>query len=408
MIFQKIIITACAASLHLVSSFIIPTTTTPYAPYSRLFSTKTPDIDLNLENSVKELKKVLTREYITFFSPMETEHYAKDVTFQDPMMSISGVGKYQENVDMLAGRTLKGKILFSDAGISLHSVTGGEIMPGNQIADVITRWTLRVTAKVLPWKPTARFSGISVYKLKANKEDSSKPPIQIVGQTDYWDSININPNTKDGQYQSVPTNVAIQDFIDQVKPGSFEAKQSGPELPYELLRRGNGYEVRRYPKYASVTLPYRRRDEGFGSLGSFTRGMNPLAPAIMKVENSDTADKYMSWPLAYQPPNDPTADVPIPSKALENAGQGQWRTLKVQEIESQVMAVGFFADASMGPVVRKADRELRECLERDGLVPQESEFEEGGVMFAQYDAIFSMGKRRGEVWVPLKDGGHPW
>jgi len=137
-------------------------------------------------------------------------------------------------------------------------------------------------------------------------------------------------------------------------------------------------------------------------------GMNPLAPAIMKVENSDTADKYMAWPIAFQPPADPTADVPIPPQALENAGQGQWRTLKVQEIESQVMAVGFFADASMGPVVRMADRKLREYLERDGLVPEESEFEEGGVMFAQYDAIFSMGKRRGEVWIPLKDGGHPW
>merc|ERR1712087_345249 len=81
---------------------------------------------------------------------------------------------------------------------------------------------------------------------------------------------------------------------------------------------------------------------------------------------------------------------------------------KIETLESQVMAVGYFADASMEPVVRMADRKLRECLERDGLVPESTgDGSEDGVMFAQYDAIFSMGKRRGEVWIPLKDGGHP-
>ena len=60
----------------------------------------------------------------------------------------------------------------------------------------------------------------------------------------------------------------------------------------------------------------------------------------------------------------------------------------------------------MEPVVRKADRELREYLKRDGLQP--SNDSEGLVKFAQYDAIFSMGRRRGEVWIDLEDGGHPW
>ena len=64
------------------------------------------------------------------------------------------------------------------------------------------------------------------------------------------------------------------------------------------------------------------------------------------------------------------------------------------------------SDASMEPVVRKADRELRELLERDGLAPAENT--ENMVRFAQYDAIFSMGKRRGEVWIDLSDDGHPF
>eukprot|EP00985_Skeletonema_marinoi_P013388 scaffold6625_cov139-Skeletonema_marinoi.AAC.1 len=66
---------------------------------------------------------------------------APDVTFTDPMTSLSGVDSYRKNVDMLAGRTLMGKVLFEGAGINLHSVTGGEIVNG-RVDDIVTRWTL--------------------------------------------------------------------------------------------------------------------------------------------------------------------------------------------------------------------------------------------------------------------------
>jgi len=111
--------------------------------------------------------------------------------------------------------------------------------------------------------------------------------------------------------------------------------------------------------------------------------MKPLAPAIMEVEKSGIADKYMTWPLNFAAPGEAGAPAPPPD-AVEKAGEGQWRTCRVIEVPASIVAVREFADASMGPVVRRADRELRECLERDGLV-----------RFGQYDAIFSMGKRRG-------------
>ena len=60
----------------------------------------------------------------------------------------------------------------------------------------------------------------------------------------------------------------------------------------------------------------------------------------------------------------------------------------------------------MEPVVRKADRLLREALDRDGLKVETDS--KSRVAFAQYDAIYSMGKRRGEVWIELEDGAHPW
>ena len=84
----------------------------------------------------------------------------------------------------------------------------------------------------------------------------------------------------------------------------------------------------------------------------------------------------------------------------------QAKGCELETMPSQVIAVGSFSDASMEPVVRKADRLLREALQRDGLKPQPGS--ESRVTFAQYDAVYSMGKRRGEVWVPLQDGGHPW
>jgi hypothetical protein len=362
-----------------------------------------------IQKGIVELKRILAREYATFFSPMETQYYAKDVSFTDPLTSLVGVQSYQNNVDMLASRTLLGKLLFSDAGIVLHNIQGGHVNPDDgTIEDIVTRWTLRLTAKILPWKPTARFSGISVYKVMSSDDDDDddnqpKGRVTIVEQTDYWDSINIIPNSG-GQYQRVDKGKAIGDFLNQLSPSGFVAQTAAPELPYQLLRRGDGYEVRRYPSYTGVKLPYKRRDEGFGSLGAFTKGMSPLSPALMDVQKDDVSDKYMMWPLTFARPGD--NGPPVPGEAMEKAGQGQWRTMKVENVSSKVVAVREFSDASMEPVVRKADRELRELLQRDGLRPREDS--EDFVRFAQYDAIFSMGKRRGEVWIDLADNGHPF
>ena len=365
--------------------------------------TENSNSNLQLKNDIEKLKRVLSKEYATFFAPMETQYYAKDVSFTDPMTSLSGVQSYQDNVDMLASRTFMGKVLFEDAGIVLHNVQGGDILEDGNIGEITTRWTLRLTAKILPWTPTARFSGISVYKVESTP--TGKTRVTIKHQTDYWDSINIVPDSN-GKYETVDKTTAIQDFLNQLAPGGFQAQAAAPELPYSLLRRGNGYEVRKYPGYTGVKLPYRRRDEGFGSLGAFAKGMSPLSPALMDVMKDDISDKFMMWPLTFTQPGD--SEPPVNADAVEKAGEGQWRTMRVVTVPERVVAVKDFSDASMEPVVRKADRDLRELLDRDGLVPADGS--EDLVRFAQYDAIFSMGKRRGEVWIDLseEEGGHPF
>jgi hypothetical protein len=223
-----------------------------------------------LELRAGQLKRVLAREYTSFFNPMERDYYRPDVTFQDPLTSLTGVDAYQSNVDLLSGRNFLGSLLFSDASINLHSVTGGDVsMQGSDntvsVSDITTRWTLRFCFKALPWKPNAVFSGISVYKVQTGGSEG----VRIIRQDDYWDSINLQ---SDGSYQHMDKTVGLSDFIDQLKPSDLNAPSAGPELPYELLRRGDGYDVRRYPSFTAAKLVYERRDDGFLELGSFTRG----------------------------------------------------------------------------------------------------------------------------------------
>ena len=211
---------------------------------------------------------------MSMFDPMRTEYYAPDVTFDDPLNNLAGVPAYQSNVDMLGARTLLGSLLFEDTSIVLHSIDGGEVQSDGSISDITTQWTLRFTFKALPWQPTARFTGISIY----NVEPGGSEGVLVKKQTDYWDSINM---VEGGGYQEVGKGVALQDFLDQLKPGGFQAQGAAPELPYQLLRRGNGYEVRRYPSYCAVRLPYGRRDEGFGALGAFTKGKSLELPFLL-------------------------------------------------------------------------------------------------------------------------------
>lgn len=163
--------------------------------------------------SQDDVVRTLAQEYATFFQPMQKEIYSPNVEFIDPLNSLSGVDKYQDNVDFLGGRAGLGKIFFEDASIVLHNTkTISESL-------IETRWTLQVTVKVLPWKPRARFTGISRYHLHP---DNGK----IVKQVDYWDSVNLI----NGVYSVQDRMEGIKDFWAQVQP-SPSASLAAPELP---------------------------------------------------------------------------------------------------------------------------------------------------------------------------------
>lgn len=180
------------------------------------------------------LIRTLREEYASMFDPMRTEFYVPAVTFKDPMISISGIGAYRSNVDMLAGRTLLGRVLFRDASIELHDVLEDEADP----YALTTRWTLQLCMQVLPWQPFARFSGVSKYTLNECA--------QVVSQRDFWDSVNL----REGEYVDASPLEALADF------GAQLTVKAGPcQLPgYELLRRASAYSVRRYVNCPSMVL----------------------------------------------------------------------------------------------------------------------------------------------------------
>lgn len=109
-------------------------------------------------------------------------------------------------------------------------------------------------------------------------------------------------------------------------------------------------------------------------------------------------EKYMSWPLAFQQPGSalpPLSDYPeatIPS-------------VKVAQRDSVVVAVCRFDVAATEPVARGYTDQLRRDVLADKMRPTE-EVDRGVVLVAQYDALFSINKRRNEVWIELED--HPW
>jgi hypothetical protein len=232
-----------------------------------------------LQAAAQELKQVLAEEYTSMFNPMRREYYFDEVTFQDPLTRLEGIDSYQSNVDLLGSRSWLGSLLFENANIVLHSITGGDVSVDpsyaksssdstqNQfrISELTTRWTLSLTFQALPWKPTAVFTGVSVYQVKPNdniNEQVRQPLVKILQQQDYWDSINL---IEGGQYRKVDAIYGLQDLLRQLltipananwwwssNPTNFE--QNSNHINYQLLRRAKDYQVRRYPTFDALQL----------------------------------------------------------------------------------------------------------------------------------------------------------
>lgn len=119
----------------------------------------------------------------------------------------------------------------------------------------------------------------------------------------------------------------------------------------------------------------------------------------MAVSDADgTRSKRMSWPLAFALPGEalrPLSGFPQPSI----------RGVRLARREGLVVGVARFEMAATEPVVRGYTKRLVEDLDADG-IDSCAAARQGDVTTAQFDALFSLNKRRNEVWVALDT--HPW
>ena len=348
------------------------------------------------------LEKTLSKEYASFFSPMERQFYANNVEFIDPLTSFTGIDKYQNNVDMLAGRTTLGKILFDDASIVLHTI---QDLGGNRIQ---TRWTLQVNMKFLPWQPRAKFTGVSIYTIEG--EPGSE---KVIRQEDYWDSVNL----KGGSYKPVGFVDGLSDFLGQIfdNQDGGGAEMAAPELPYELLRRHPMYEVKRYPNALVAQTRYSQRPEGYDRLGSYAGGSNVGAervsfftPTLMSIRDDEgKREKLMTWPLKFAIPGENLPDVgTFPEPTIGEVDLFDTSTRSSGPF-GRTYAILRFEKAATEEIVRGFTRELLRDIQADGLKPVKSQSSvNGDCIVAQFDALFSLNKRRNEIWIELEE--HDW
>lgn len=129
------------------------------------------------------------------------------------------------------------------------------------------------------------------------------------------------------------------------------------------------------------------------------------------IVDDDNSKKTMMWPLKFVSPNDSNslADGMKQISTLverNNNQEDMQEEYEIVIIPEQIVAVGRFTDAIVESIVRTVRERLLEICDMDGLQPvvRSSTI----LKFAQYNAVYSMGQRRSEVHIELKDGGHPW
>ncbi|GMH82986.1 hypothetical protein TrVE_jg9799 [Triparma verrucosa] len=290
------------------------------------------------------------------------------------MVNFEGLEKYEDNVKTIGGRNILGSILFEkdDSRIILHTISGGQPLSptSTSLTPLQTRWTL--TAYFKPFSSRIIFTGISSYTL-------SPSPLKIIKQQDYWDSINLQPG---GTYGAVNVVEGLKDFVDQVLFKGKVQRVGDDEIPYLIFRRAKDYTVRRYPETTWVKINYDRREEGYEGLGRIVKGYESkvLKPCRVDVDGDV---KSMSWCIGFGEGGVDEGFI----KCIEERGG------EIVTESERTVAILNIPEATPN-TVKSAERKLINSVEVDGLKCVTS----SALVFAQYDEVFKMGKRRVEVW----------
>ena len=127
--------------------------------------------------------------------------------------------------------------------------------------------------------------------------------------------------------------------------------------------------------------------------------MKFFSPTIMRIKDIEgKRSKVMSWPLSFAVPGGKSKDPSTyPNPTIPK--------IILKTIPSKVVAISRFELAATEPVVRGFTGNLIRDVEADGMTVSASAID-GECIVGQYDALFSLNKRRVEAWVELDE--HPW
>ncbi len=114
-------------------------------------------------------------------------------------------------------------------------------------------------------------------------------------------------------------------------------------------------------------------------------------------DTNGARQKLMQWPLAFTFPGKPSQEISsFPEPTIPN--------VVIKKEPSKIVGVTRFDVRATEPVVRGYTKQLISDLTNDGLSVKDDNRIDNYVI-GQYDALFSLNKRRNEVWVELEKTG---
>jgi hypothetical protein len=128
-----------------------------------------------------------------------------------------------------------------------------------------------------------------------------------------------------------------------------------------------------------------------------------FAPTLMFISDdkkTGSRRKKMTWPLAFDSPINP---LPEPSTLPEPTVP----RITLQRRPGKLYAIGAFQLPATEVNCRTFTSYLLRDMQADGLKPV-PEALDGDIIVGQFDALFSLNKRRVEVWAEIENDGAMW
>ncbi|MQL98635.1 hypothetical protein Taro_031351 [Colocasia esculenta] len=273
---------------------------------------------------------------------IDRTRYDDRVEFRDPITRYDTIDGYLFNIGLL-------RSLFRP-DFQLHHVkqTGPY--------EITTRWTMVMNFALLPWRPEAVFTGVSIMGINPQTR-------KFCSHVDIWDSI------KNNDYFSLE---GLWDFIKQLR----YYKTPDLETPqYQILKRAQNYEVRKYAPFLVVEA---KSDKLSGSAG-----FNNVTGYIFG-KNSSSEKIPMTTPVFTQAIDDKLSNVSIQivlplNKELDKLPDPNVESVTLRKVEAGTAAVMKFSGKTSDEIVHSKEKALRSALIKGGLKPQE------GCLLARYN-----------------------